>query len=338
MVLIRAALRRAVRQVRHVRPVRPETAHGLVARVYRQVERDFGMLAPPMALHSPAPEVLAAAWMMLRESLLADGVVDRATKEVVATEVSAGNSCPYCVEVHGSTLRGLGQETTEGVIGTWAEAIATEDGAARSEVTFPGQYAAELGAVAVTFHYLNRMVNVFLPKSPLPRIPATAWLLGQFLKTSAGKAIAPGDALELLPKAASTPEPGANPWLADAFGRAAAAIDRAGQRAVPAAVRELVCGTLATWDGRPPGPGRSWVAEATAGLAGEHRPAGRLALLTAIASYQVDDSAVADFRLRHRDDSTLIELTAWSSLVAARRIGSWIPTATHQVGGHDQSR
>jgi AhpD family alkylhydroperoxidase len=333
VVLIRAALRRAVRQVRHVRPVQSGTAHGLVARVYRQVERDFGMLAPPMALHSPAPEVLAAAWLMLRESLLADGVVDRATKEVVATEVSAGNSCPYCVEVHGSTLRGLGQDNTEGVIGTWAQAIATRDGATRGDVSFPGQYAAELVAVAVTFHYLNRMVNVFLRESPLPRgIPA--WLLGQFLKLSAGKTIAPGEALELLPKSGSGPEPGANPWLAEAFDRAGAAIDRAGQRAVPAAVRDLVCTTLATWDGRPPGPSRAWVDEATARLAGAHRPAGRLALLTAIASYQVDDSVVTDFRRHHEDDSTLIELTAWSSMVAAKRIGSWIPTGpTHQVGG-----
>jgi hypothetical protein len=55
------------------------------------------------------------------------------------------------------------------------------------------------------------------------------------------------------------------------------------------------------------------------------RPAGRLALLTALASYQVDRSVVRQFRAGWPDDSTLVELTAWASLAAARRVGSWIP-------------
>src|ERR1039457_6101964 len=42
-------------QVRHVTPVRIGAGPGLVRQVYRQVEREFGVLAPPMALHSPAP-------------------------------------------------------------------------------------------------------------------------------------------------------------------------------------------------------------------------------------------------------------------------------------------
>src|SRR5688500_10461272 len=70
-LLARATRGPAVAHVRHVSPVAPRAAGGLVAAVYRQVERDFGMLAPPVSLHSPAPEVLAACWLMLRESLIA---------------------------------------------------------------------------------------------------------------------------------------------------------------------------------------------------------------------------------------------------------------------------
>jgi hypothetical protein len=69
------------------------------------------------------------------------------------------------------------------------------------------------------------------------------------------------------------------------------------------------------------------VDEATAELPVAQRSAGRLALLTALAAYQIDDSVIADFRKEHPEDSTLIELTAWASMVAARRIGSWIPTS-----------
>src|ERR1700735_4058374 len=104
--LIRGAGRKAIAQVRYVSPVPPGQAQGLVATVYAQVERDFGMLAPPVALHSPAPWPLAASWMMLRETLLT-GLADRAAREAVAAAVSLGNSCPYCVQVHTSVLHGL---------------------------------------------------------------------------------------------------------------------------------------------------------------------------------------------------------------------------------------
>src|SRR6266508_3798443 len=67
--LLARVSRRATRaQVHHVTPVLADRAGGLVAEVYRQVERDFGMLAPPIALHAPAPETLLPA----RQGLQAD--------------------------------------------------------------------------------------------------------------------------------------------------------------------------------------------------------------------------------------------------------------------------
>src|SRR5256885_15024902 len=105
--ILRAALRASPSHVRLVAPVRPGEAGGLVADVYAQLERDFGMLAPPVHLHSPSPECLAACWLMLRETLLAAGLVDRAAREAVAAAVSLANSCPYCVDVHSATLGGL---------------------------------------------------------------------------------------------------------------------------------------------------------------------------------------------------------------------------------------
>src|ERR1700722_2652698 len=95
--LAQRALRRALDQIRYVSPVRPAAATGLVAAVYAQVEHDFGMLAPPVALHSPAPGPLAASWVMLRETLAVQGQADRAAKEMVAAAVSVENACPYCV-------------------------------------------------------------------------------------------------------------------------------------------------------------------------------------------------------------------------------------------------
>ncbi|MEV4091631.1 carboxymuconolactone decarboxylase family protein [Streptosporangium saharense] len=329
MTLLRRVLRRplrgSLRQVRHVRPVPPARARGLVAEVYGRAEREFGMLAPPVALHSPAPEVLAACWMMLRETLLAetrDGV-GRAVREAVATGVSHGNACPYCVGVHGAALGGLVPSSKADLapVEEWARS----GGAA----PFPEKGSAGLVGVAVTFHYLNRMVNVFLDETPLP--PQTPRLargvlmrtLGRLMRPVGG-GVEPGGSLDLLPMA---PLPGDLSWaagapeVAGAFARAAAAIEAAGRRSVPGPVRDLLTARLATWDGARPGLGGAWVEEAVADLAAEDRPAGRLALLTAFASYRVGDPVVDAFTEGRRGDGTLVELTAWSSMAAARRMG-----------------
>src|SRR5439155_26694884 len=117
-----------------------------------------------------------------------------------------------------------------------------------------------------------------------------------------------------------------NPSIAEAFGRAAAVIDSAGARSVPDPVRELLRADIAHWDGRPAGASRAWVDRAVAGLAVADRPAGRLALLTAKAAYQVDQPVVDAFRAG-RDDRALVELTSWASLAAGRRVGPWVHAA-----------
>ncbi|SFT35942.1 alkylhydroperoxidase AhpD family core domain-containing protein [Actinopolyspora lacussalsi subsp. righensis] len=330
MTLIRAALRRSQSQIRHVEPVRPDEARGVVAEVYDQVERDFGMLAPPVSLHSPAPDVLAAAWMMLRETLLTGGNTGRELREAVATAVSRRNVCPYCIEVHGSTLDALVRDDTGaaenveiGMVTDWVRG---------SGGIPPGDAGrlAELTGVAVTFQYLNRMVHVFLGESPLPQeVPAVARkyarrVLGRFLLPSADALPSNGASLDFLPAATL---PGDLSWaegsstVADAFARASTAVEKAGVRALSAPVREVVLDALWDWDGQLPGPSRSWVEPLLSGVSGSDRTAGRLALLTAIAPYQVDDDLVREFALAHREDRTLVEGVAWASLAAARRSG-----------------
>ena len=340
--LIRTALRSSLNQVRYVVPTHPRDATGLTAEVYRQVERDFGMLAPPISLHSPAPATMAAAWAMLRESLVVTTSASRATKEAVATVVSLGNTCPYCVEVHGATLGGLGVAAgglaagdLEAVADDDLRAVATwvRDGGTRGSASvwrrpFPDAHTPQLVGVAVTFHYLNRMVNVFLGDSPLPpRMPAGAResagrFLGKFMRGPALRGARPGEALALL-----APAPPAGGWaageqrVAEAFGRAAATVDATA--AVPRAVRELVVAELSTWDGRSPGLSREWVERAIAPLSTSDRAAGRLALLVAKASYQVDDWVVEAYR-RTRPDAALVELVSWAAFTAAMEVGGWL--------------
>lgn len=341
--LVRFAVRRSLRDTRHVQVVPRRRAGGLVAEVYRQVERDFSMLAPPVALHSASPRALAASWMILRETLLAQGVADRASKEAVATGVSLANSCPYCADVHGMTLAAIPAASADlGAIEAWARTSATSGSASSGTASsgtapFGREQAAELIGVAVAFHYYNRMVNVFLRESPFPsHVPESAKprarrVLGGVLRPSAnGGAPRPGTSLKLLPPA---PLPADLCWarpnavVADAFARAYTATEAAGARSVPESVRALVHSRLSTWGGEGPGLSRSWVNEAVAELPEADQPAGRLALAVALASYQVDESLVDPFRRTVPGDDALIELASWSSMAAARRVATWLTAA-----------
>jgi AhpD family alkylhydroperoxidase len=336
-VVLGKALRRSLEQVRYVTPVKFGASSGLTRAVYRQVEREFGMLAPPVALHSPAPEVMAASWLLLRETMVASWHASRSAKEVVASTVSVNNACPYCVAVHGATLHGLLRDPTAQAISetrfddisdpellaiaTWART-----GKPPRPTPLPPEQAAELVGVAVTFEYYNRMVNVFLDESPLPSHVPTKMrgtmmrLLSVLMRGPAGQQHAAGESLELLPAAEPSPDvawAADAPHIASAFARAAATIGTAGERSVPESVRQLVTARLAGWDGEPMGLGRAWLVEAVDGLPPADRAAGRVALLTAFASHQVGQADIDEFRRCGADDQRLIEVAAWAGFAVA---------------------
>jgi len=296
--LLPRLLRPVVGQVRYLQPVPGRRARGLVAEVYRQLEDEFGLLAPPVALHAPVPELLAASWLMLRESLLADGPVPRHQRERVAAEVSRANACPYCVTVHGL-----------------AEAALTPKAARAANAAEPQLGAdGQLLGVARTFHYLNRMVNVFLPASPVPA--AGGGMLQRLLVARAGRPHAPGSSLALLPAGSqSSPDP-----VAEAFCRAEAAVRRAVEPWLPPGVADLLPRLLAGWDGTPPPLDGGWLTGALATLPADELPAGRFAALTAVSAYRVTPAVVAGFRGWEPADAALLSTAAWASLLTARRL------------------
>ncbi|MBQ1080588.1 carboxymuconolactone decarboxylase family protein [Nocardiopsis sp. B62] len=294
----------------------PRAARGATAALHRQLERDFGVLAPPVALLTPAPECAAATWVALRESLLVAGRTSRSTREAVATAVSRDNTCPYCVEVHGSTLGSLDPADDARDPRAWSTADPVE--------------RAELGAVTLTFEHINRLVNVFLPDSPLPDF-APAAVRGT-LRRATGAVIAadrgspvPGASLELLPEPARrAPVPDdlgwavADPRIQQALTAAVSAIDEAGARTLPDTVRGLLHRHLAEHGTGPAGVSRSWARTAVRDLPVADRPLGHLTLLTARASYQVGDDTVAACREAGADDAALVRAVSWAAMTAAR--------------------
>ncbi|MFG3701432.1 carboxymuconolactone decarboxylase family protein [Micromonospora sp. NPDC047620] len=347
-----ARLTRGITQshIEHLGPVPVRGAPAGVRYVYRRLEREFGLLAPPVTLHAASPPVLAACWVMLREALLVDGLVRRDTKEAVAAAVSLANRCPYCVDVHGSALRGLLRgpdaraviddrltEVTEPRLRTvveWFRHDGTVAGVLPPRVD--SAEIPELIGVAVLFHYLNRMVNVFLAPSPLPMAmtPRAArvarWLAAATMARLARRGVAPGADLDLLPLAPLPPDLGwarPNGILAAAFARASAAVDDAAERVVPASVRGLLLDLLAGPAGLGAVTDRAGLEALLENLPESDRAAARLALTAAFFSYRVTDAMVAGYRLGTCDDRRLLELVSWASLTAARAAGRQLQAA-----------
>ncbi|GFH39398.1 carboxymuconolactone decarboxylase family protein [Streptomyces pacificus] len=321
--IVRAVLRGSLRDIRHVKAASPGRARGLAAAVYAQAEREFGVIAPPLALHSASPGPLAASWLLLRESLLVEGRVDRAVKEAVATEVSRANSCSYCVDVHQAAVETL-PPPAPGAPGAGASAWLRAGPDERGPAPFTAEEAPEILGVALTFHYLNRMVGVFLDDSPVPE-RAPAGLRGPLLRTVArtmrpvAGPLEAGAALDLLPPAPLPRElawAAPNPAVAQALARSRAAVDRAA-RWVPVPVRELLSARLDSWDGTPPGISRVWLNAPLTAVPPAHHPAARLILLTALAPHQATGADIAAFRVHHPTDRELIDLTSWAALTTA---------------------
>jgi len=337
------------RQIHHVRAVTYDEAEGLVAEVYEQLRRDF-QVVPPLTLHSASPLVLAGAWAVTRESQIAVGKVARDLKEAVSGAVSDINECPYCVDAHTAMLHASSEHNVAAAIRAqdsaeitsarmrriveWAKATRSPQAPVLKDPPFSAQEAPEVIGTALAYHYVNRMVNIFLDDTPLPVTKpgrsqdfARRAFGATFAKRMVRRAPDGGEAVGLLPMAElpddmAWAEP--NPSVTAAYARFAAVIETAGERVLSPAVRRLVVNRVALWQGEDLGIGRGWVEDEVAELGVDDQPAGRLALLTALASYQVDQTVIDAFRLQQPSDADLIEVTAWASFQAARRIGTWI--------------
>ncbi|MFA6312455.1 MAG: carboxymuconolactone decarboxylase family protein [Sterolibacterium sp.] len=341
----------APRGIRHITPVSPGGATGLVAEVYRQMEREF-QLAPPVTIHSVIPELLAGIWTASRESLIC-GPADRVAREVVAATVSQLNVCPYCVDVHSMMLEGAGRHDLAESVSSgpnagnhdpavarlveWAAATCLPGAEILSAPPIAQTDRPQLFGTAVMFHYINRMVNVFLEASPMPfRIPEA--LKRSFGATMTKRIVSvvgtPGESLHFLP---ASPLPAefhwakSNPAVDGGLSRMSAAVEHAGNTALPANARELLLERMARWHGEHAGLSRAWVEEAIQALHPTERAIARLALLTAFASHQIDDGIIRACRSDGANDEVLVAAAAWAAFRAARRIGSWLSPPSESV-------
>jgi AhpD family alkylhydroperoxidase len=335
--------------IRYIKADSARTARGLVAEVYGQMRKEFGLLGEPITLHSPVPDLLAGVWSSFRESLLA-GEVPRPMKEAVAVAVSRLNRCPYCVDAHTVFLRAtachdaaraIQNDLEDGIsdpgiraLVKWARATRSPGSSELARPPFSRLEAPEIVGTAVWIHYINRMSKIFIGKNLIPIASNPLGLRslsermgGLFFASVARKRVEPGESLRLLRPAQRCPDfdwAAASAPISDAFGSFALAADEAGAAALSSEVRARVSEQVGAWDGTDPGSNHGWMTSFLHGLNPRDSAGARLALLAGIAPDRVDENCIRAFRNEIPADGALLGAVAWSSLAAARRISSWI--------------
>ena len=170
--------------VKYIKVQGLKNATGKIKNINQQIDRDFG-LAGPFTLSTPSERVHAVRWVNAREIFVVETHVKRVLKETIAAGISQINTCSYCVDVHQTSIRSVGDEQTAKAIanGTWKDlkdkkiksliewSINTLNPTAEiiKNPPFDLSEAAEVIGTALEFHSTNRLVSIFLEESPLPK-------------------------------------------------------------------------------------------------------------------------------------------------------------------------
>ncbi|WNQ12843.1 carboxymuconolactone decarboxylase family protein [Paenibacillus aurantius] len=329
--------------IRYIQPVKDAAFKP----IYNQIQRDFGLVGDIFKMHSPSPPLLAGLWAALRETQLV-GDVPRKLKEAVAVAVSHINRCPFCVDAHSAMLTASGdKETAARILHSqtelisddrlresveWALATRSPGSLRLRNPPFSRELAPEMIGTVVINHYINKMMDVLLNQAILLKnklVRSALFRAGAVLLASTvrrGKQ--PGESLSFLPDR-EVPLPGKLDWAAPhptvsrAFACFAASVQEAGESVLDESARAAVQAYLEQWSGQDPGMSRRWVDSPTGHLTGSSRTAARLALLTAVTPYQVDDELIQAFRSAYPEDRQLLSALSWASFSSACTVGSW---------------
>jgi len=328
--------------VKHVDIVSSGNARGLVQNIYLQMKKEF-RIVPPMSVHSKVPHILAAVWSMSREALVVGP--NRIEKELIATAVSEINDCPFCVDVHTVMLKAGGLSIESSLrksdefskIENWAKSTLDPNNEILRNPPFKEEFRASYFGTAIAFHYMNRVVNIFMKEgSPLNMAGGSGWtrgLLKSIAARSIGKSIlrktgVPGMSLQFLPVQSALCE---IPWIKNGgtVGHALALFFEILSKEGESVFSDLnskneIERIVNLWCGEPAPISKAWIKEAIANIDRSDRASATLALLVARCSHQVSDTDIADFRSIHSTDEELIKIVAYGASLGAKRIATWI--------------
>jgi len=209
----------------------------------------------------------------------------------IAYTISLANHCRFCATVHDAVLCSTGHASSAAAIRARRyESISSASirNAALWAFSGFGHPAPEWIAAAAEAHFANRVGNALGLTAAFPFIPRPL-----------------------------------RPWFAQRTA-GASLLRPSGITGAPAAVSPVVEQRIRThtqaWHGEEPGPNRGWVENYLADLSRPDRAIARLALLTALASHQVDYLVRDAFRDAVPGPGDLAAVIRWSAHLGAQRV------------------
>jgi uncharacterized peroxidase-related enzyme len=91
-----------------------EDATGKAKEVYEDIQKTFGMVPNFFKAQAAVdPSWLELNWLREKQIMIAEGALDRKSKEIIALVVSLVNRCEYCSLAHESMARMVGASKEE---------------------------------------------------------------------------------------------------------------------------------------------------------------------------------------------------------------------------------
>ena len=348
----RKMLEQNAKAVKHLKILGLNNAAGKIKKINQQIDRDFG-LAGPFTLSTPSERVHAVRWANAREIFVMSTFVKRLTKEVVAAGVSEINACPYCVDVHGTSIKSTGAtHISKNIIaGKWRQiednnlkqlyqwSINTRNPTAEIIINppFNREEAPEIIGTALEFHSTNRLVSIFLDKSPLPSFLSNRFIK-KFALNIASKTLFKsmvskhipnyGESLQFIEDNGGNNNTNSFYQNIPAFQKTQYLnihlLDLIEKEYISPSVASLFYANITNWNGEEKPLGLSWLNNLLKDIREKEQPVAKLVFLAAFAPHMISENVVSAFREVYPSDKALLEVCYWSIQKITQRIESWL--------------
>lgn len=322
------------RKVKHVNILKYSETSDQVRAIYKQLNAEF-QIAPPMTVHAQVPKIFAAVWSACRESLVVGD--HRTEKEIIATTISNMNDCPYCVDIHAVMI---GADPNEVKHKSELEFWASQTLNPRHEIIQNPPFSKDLIpaylSTAVMFHYINRVVNIFMREGSPLNLPMPLKMIKPVFQKIASatlgratirKKARAGLSLELTKPVdfkTNIAWIDNDPIIGQSLIRFFYSLKEEAKTVLPITSIQCLEEHLSNWKGENPPLGRSWLEVILSECKLEDRAGLKLALLVARSSHQVTDKDIQDFRKSNPNDEDLIKVVSWAASAASFRISHWL--------------
>lgn len=325
-------------------------SEGEIKKINLQINRDFGLVGP-LTLSTPSLRIHAIRWATARESFVVESNIKRVTKEIVAAGIAQINKCPYCEDVHGTSISSTGDNETSKAIanGTWESlkdertkaiiewSLNTRNPTAKiiKNPPFSIDEAPEIIGTALVFHSTNRLVSLFLEESPLPSFLSTKLMKKTALKIASKtlfksmvmKKASAGESLQFIqdykiPK--SVERSNAVPSFSKVLIAEEILLNEIEKEIIPQKIVALFKEKVNNWEGEEMPLGRGWLSELTNGLNKDEIPIANLIFLSAFSPHTIIKNDINKFRKINPTDKDLVEICFWSIQILTNKISDWL--------------